>query len=35
MFDLLVSIVFVMIPPIGGLGPKAQDFVVSLRLIEG
>ena len=34
-FDLLVSIFYGMIILLGGLGPKAQDLVISFHLGEG
>ena len=35
LFDLLVDIVFVMIPQIGGIWPKAQDLVIYFHLSKG
>ena len=34
-FDLLVAVVIAIIPQLGGLGPKAQDLVISFHLGEG
>ena len=34
-FDLLIDIVFATSPELGGLGPKAEDFVISFFLAEG
>ena len=33
-FDLLVPVVFSMIPQIGGIGPKVQDFVTSFKIMD-
>ena len=33
--DLFVAVVFAMSPQLGGLGPDAQDFVISFFLCEG
>ena len=33
-FDLLIAVLFAMIPQLGVLGPKAQDLVVSFFLGE-
>ena len=34
-FDLLIAVVFAMIPWLGGIGPKAQDLVIYFCLGEG
>ena len=34
-FELIISVLFSIIPQIGGLGPKYQDFVIPFRLGEG
>ena len=34
-FEVLISFVFSMSPQLGGLGPKAQDLVISFFLGEG
>ena len=34
-FELLIAVLFYMIPQIGRLGPKSQDLVIPLRLGEG
>ena len=34
-FELLIAVVFSMIPQLGGLGPKYQDLLIPLQLDEG
>ena len=34
LFDILISVVFVISPQIGGLGPKTQDIVILFRLCK-
>ena len=34
-FDLIIAVVFVMSPQLGGLGPKSQDLVAIFSLGEG
>ena len=34
-FELLIAVVFVISPQLGGLGPKAQDTVIPFCLGEG
>ena len=34
-FDLIIDVVFVMIPELGGIGPKAQDLLKSFPNGEG
>ena len=33
-YDLLIAVVFAIIPQLGGLGPKSQDLVISLQIGE-
>ena len=33
-YDLLIAVVFAIIPQLGGLGPKSQDLVISLHIGE-
>ena len=34
-FELVIGVVFTMIPQLGGLGPRAQDLVTIFLLGEG
>ena len=34
-FDLLINFIFLLIPQLGVILPKAQDLVISFRLGEG
>ena len=34
-FELLTAIVFAMSPQLGGLGPKSQDLMIYVCLVEG
>ena len=34
-FDLIIVVVFAMIPQLGGLGPKSKDLVIYFHLGEG
>ena len=34
-FEIIIAVVFSMIPQLGGLGPKAKYLVINLRLGEG
>ena len=33
-YDLLIAVVFAIIPQLGGLGPKSQDLVISFNIGE-
>ena len=34
-FDLIIYVVFAIIPQLGGLVPKYQDLVIDFSLVEG
>ena len=34
-FDLIIYVVFDMIPQLGGIGPKSEDIVIPFRLGKG
>ena len=34
-FEILITVVFVMSPQLGVLGPKAQDLLIPFRIGEG